>query len=107
MFQNVRRIVSSKSEKQQIPWESTSLTNDFFFVNSTSNISTRQDITNNLNIPENSVSLRNERNESKSTNEANVTWKHDEKSFWLYLNDNAIDNRVVGSWSDKDLRRQI
>jgi hypothetical protein len=32
MFQNVRSIVSQKSSKQQIPWESTSLTGDFYFV---------------------------------------------------------------------------
>lgn len=31
MFQNVRSIVSSESQKQQIPWESTSLTGDFYF----------------------------------------------------------------------------
>jgi hypothetical protein len=31
MFQNVRSIVSQKSNKQQIPWESTSLTGDFYF----------------------------------------------------------------------------
>jgi hypothetical protein len=31
MFQNVRAIVSQKSGKQQIPWESTSLTGDFYF----------------------------------------------------------------------------
>lgn len=31
MFQNVRSTVSEKSSKQQIPWESTSLTGDFFF----------------------------------------------------------------------------
>lgn len=31
MFQNVRSIVSMRSEKQQIPWESTSLTGDFYF----------------------------------------------------------------------------
>ena len=31
MFQNVRNIVSEKSGKQQIPWESTSLTGDFYF----------------------------------------------------------------------------
>jgi hypothetical protein len=31
MFQNVRSIVSEKSKKQQIPWESTSMTGDFYF----------------------------------------------------------------------------
>ena len=36
MFQNVRSIVSQKSSKQQIPWESTSMTGDFYF--NTSNV---------------------------------------------------------------------
>jgi uncharacterized protein (TIGR02145 family) len=31
MFQNVRSIVSQKSSKQQIPWESTSMTGNFYF----------------------------------------------------------------------------
>jgi uncharacterized protein (TIGR02145 family) len=31
MFQNVRNIVSQKSGNNQIPWESTSLTGDFYF----------------------------------------------------------------------------
>ena len=31
IFQNVRSIVSEKSEGKQIPWESTSLTGDFYF----------------------------------------------------------------------------
>jgi uncharacterized protein (TIGR02145 family) len=31
MFQNVRNIVSLKSQNQQMPWESTSLTGDFYF----------------------------------------------------------------------------
>jgi uncharacterized caspase-like protein len=32
MFQNVRSIVSQQSNKQQVPWESTSLTGDFYFL---------------------------------------------------------------------------
>jgi hypothetical protein len=31
MFQNVRNIVGQKSQDQQVPWESTSLTADFYF----------------------------------------------------------------------------
>lgn len=31
IFQNVRSIVSGKSEGKQVPWESTSLTGDFYF----------------------------------------------------------------------------
>lgn len=32
MFQNVRNIVAQKSNNQQTPWESTSLTGDFYFI---------------------------------------------------------------------------
>jgi hypothetical protein len=35
MFQNVRSIVAQKSNKLQIPWESTSLTGDFYFYQGT------------------------------------------------------------------------
>jgi uncharacterized caspase-like protein len=31
IFQNVRKIVLEKSGGEQMPWESTSLTGDFFF----------------------------------------------------------------------------
>jgi uncharacterized protein (TIGR02145 family) len=34
MFQNVRKIVVQKSDKHQIPWESTSLIGDFYFKGS-------------------------------------------------------------------------
>jgi hypothetical protein len=91
MFQNVRRTVSSKSEKQQIPWESTSLTADFFFVNSLSNTSALPDLSNNQNISNNSSIVR---------NETRATWKRDEKSFWLFLNDQEISGRSTGSWSE-------
>lgn len=37
MFQNVRSIVSNKSGGEQIPWESTSLTGDFYFGETTAN----------------------------------------------------------------------
>jgi WD40 repeat protein len=38
MFQKVRAIVSQKSNKQQIPWESTSLTGDFYFYQTPSGL---------------------------------------------------------------------
>jgi uncharacterized caspase-like protein len=60
MFQNVRRTVSSKSEKQQIPWESTSLTNDFFFVSNYINNSALTDNSDNQNRTDISSISRNE-----------------------------------------------
>jgi hypothetical protein len=91
MFQTVRRTVSAKSAKQQIPWESTSLTADFFFVNSSSNTNSGTNFQNTQSIQENPTSVR---------DETSATWKHDEKSFWLFLNDQEISGRTTGSWSD-------
>jgi uncharacterized caspase-like protein len=97
MFQNVRRTVASKSDKQQIPWESTSLTNDFFFVDNSTNISAQQDISNNHAVESVFTDARNE-----SGKNLNATWKHDEKVFWLYLNGTEIEQRVIGSWNNTD-----
>jgi hypothetical protein len=93
MFQNIRRTVSEKSEKQQIPWESTSLTADFFFVNNLSNTSARPDISNSQNVSINSNSVR---------NETTATWKRDEKSYWLFLDGQEISGRSTGSWSENN-----
>jgi hypothetical protein len=93
MFQTVRRTVSAKSAKQQIPWESTSLTADFFFVNSSSNTNSGTNFQNTQSIQENLTSVR---------DETSATWKHDEKSFWLFLNDQEISGRTTGSWSDNN-----
>jgi len=102
MFQNVRRIVATKSEKQQIPWESTSLTNDFFFVYNSSNISTQQQISNNQNIENNSSNIRNENISKEKINDINATWKRDEKNFRLFINDKEVEAVVTGSWSNTD-----
>ncbi len=37
MFQNVRGLVNERSNSQQTPWESTSLTGDFYFLRNTEN----------------------------------------------------------------------
>jgi hypothetical protein len=93
MFQNVRRTVSEKSGKSQIPWESTSLTNDFYFVNSSSGVSPLSDISNYQNTTNNSNSIR---------TVSGPTWKHDEKSYWFYLDNQEISGRLTGSWSEKN-----
>jgi hypothetical protein len=77
MFQNVRRAVSDRSGKQQIPWESTSLTDDFYFVNPSS---------------------------TRVQSQIKATWKHTETGgFWLYLDDEQIGERLVSDWSGNDL----
>ncbi|HVN59168.1 MAG TPA: caspase domain-containing protein [Bacteroidales bacterium] len=77
MFQNVRRSVSDKSYKQQIPWESTSLTNDFFFVNKAAIM---------------------------SKTEFKITWQHtDTMRYRLQINEEDVSSRVVSDWADDDL----
>jgi hypothetical protein len=75
MFMNVRRTVKEKSGEKQIPWESTSLTNDFFFVNK---------INEKANIK--------------------TTWKRaDNGGYWFYINDEYYPERIIGSRSENDL----
>jgi hypothetical protein len=89
----VRRTVSEKSSKSQIPWESISLTDDFYFVNSTSS-STSQAII--------SVGQNNTINNNISRTNETATWKHDEKSYWFFLDGQEISSRLTGSWSGGD-----
>jgi uncharacterized protein YacL (UPF0231 family) len=93
MFQNVRRSVSDKSTKTQIPWESTSLTSDFYFVNNTSGTNARYDIAENQTYSNNPVTFR---------SMTNATWKHDEKIYSFYINGEEVSARLVGSWSEAD-----
>ena len=95
MFQNVRRTVSLKSGKQQIPWESTSLTADFFFVNSTATGIVQSDfVQSDILVNQNITSYT-----PIDINNAGTTWKKDEKSFWLFHNGEEISWRSTGSWS--------
>jgi|GEM_PF-3698549 len=71
MFQRVRATVVEKSGGKQIPWESTSLTGDFYFAGkNTVPINTNKTVNNNNN---NSKSFK-------------ATWKTDNGKYWLYIN---------------------
>jgi hypothetical protein len=76
MFQNVRRTVSDKSYKQQIPWESTSLTDDFYFANINTDIVKA---------------------------EIKATWKRVETGYFFYINNEEIGARLTQTWSDVNL----
>jgi hypothetical protein len=76
MFQNVRRTVSDKSNKLQIPWESTSLTNDFYFVN---------------------------KNPGTIKAKINATWKRVDAGYFFYINNEEIGSRLSQAWSDNDI----
>jgi hypothetical protein len=101
MFQKVRQTVASKSGKQQIPWESTSLTADFFFVGEQTTTSSGSDISNTETTLNNLNSVRTESAPSNK-NVSSVTWKRDEKSFWVFLNGQDIAGRLIGTWSDSN-----
>jgi hypothetical protein len=92
MFQKVRQSVASKSGKQQIPWESTSLTADFFFINDQMNVQTQTDLS--------SSTLNTISNSNSSRTESAVTWQRDEKNYYVYLNGRDIAGRLRGSWSE-------
>lgn len=77
MFQNVRRTVTDKSYKQQIPWESTSLTNDFYFVGNNASVAEKSDL--------------------------RASWMLSGDGYYFYVNDENISTRIVSSWSDNDL----
>jgi hypothetical protein len=76
MFQNVRKAVSEKSAKQQIPWESTSLTDDFFFIT--------PDI-------------------KPEKKDVQAYWLHAEDGFYFYVNNENVAKRSKNTWSDTDL----
>ncbi len=124
MFQSVRRTVSEKSTKKQIPWESTSLTSDFYFVKPSKN-ETNDTLTSNSEITGNSeIKTKDEfknvhsdvtvgpahgavpidKSDTKNKSiYANISWKHNASGYWLYYNNEAIQERVKSAWSDNDL----
>lgn len=85
MFQNVRRSVSEQSYKKQIPWESTSLTDDFYFVNKSAVKEGR---------PE----------------EIKLTWMHaddgkpgEDDGYYFYINGENATQRVISEWVDDSM----
>lgn len=80
MFQNVRRTVSEKSDKTQIPWESTSLTNDFYFAGTGTGTGS-----------------------SISNRKVDAKWKRVDDRYYFYLNDQEIGARLKAAWSDANL----
>jgi hypothetical protein len=75
MFQNVRRTVAEKSGKKQIPWESTSLTDDFYFIKA----------------------------DKDAAKNANLTWMRVDEGYIFYINGEAVTERVIADWVDDSL----
>lgn len=76
MFQNVRRTVAEKSSKKQIPWESTSLTDDFYFVNAES---------------------------KEAAKNASLSWMRVDDGYLFYINGEAVTERLIADWVDDSL----
>jgi hypothetical protein len=82
MFQNVRRNVADRSFKKQIPWESTSLTDDFYFVNAA---------------------------DKGKENSSVLTWMHvddgkpGDDGYYFYINGENATSRIDASWIDDSL----
>ena len=97
MFQRVRARVVDGSSGKQIPWESTSLTGDFYFAgNSTQQNNTITSNTNNSYNNNSNTSNTNNDNKVVSYNNNNAynnssfkaTWKTENGDYWLYINGN-------------------
>ena len=83
MFQRVRAQVVEKSGGKQIPWESTSLTGDFYFAGkNTVPLNNTNVVTNNTNNSYNN----NSNNSNYSDNSFKATWKTENGKYWLYIN---------------------
>jgi len=79
MFQRVRAKVVDKSGGKQIPWESTSLTGDFFFAGKN---------TVPINNNNNNVITKNTNNtyDNYKDNSFKASWKTENGKYWLYIN---------------------
>jgi hypothetical protein len=112
MFQNVRSIVSQKSNKQQVPWESTSLTGDFYFNIDKKNDTKQNPSSDYLNQQSSGVSnsIRTS-NDSLSKSSTNSTNKSIKANVFIYrpnigngiLRDCKVflDSRNIGSLPNK------
>jgi hypothetical protein len=84
MFQNVTKLVSQQSGKQQIPWISSSLTSDFYF-DKTENL-TSNDLNNLIEDPKDQPINFNKESEKESTNINNINSLRFDKNDIPYIN---------------------
>lgn len=115
VFKRVRINVIKRSNNQQIPWESSSLVGDFYFSegsnqSSTNNLTTNNNFNQNNNATTNQTSSNSDNSgngynygSSLGSSYVKAEWQSDGTSYWLYVDDIAIQNETVGNWSGSDL----
>ncbi|MBN2214168.1 MAG: caspase family protein [Bacteroidales bacterium] len=132
VFKNVRANVLAKSGGRQVPWESSSLIGDFYFVSeSSSSLATplaEQNQSHGINVESNasrsekqvpqqketttllnSVMEDTESLLSPGTNESGMEmdakWKSNGTEYWLYFNGREISKQTTNRWAEnaKDL----
>ena len=132
VFKNVRANVLAKSGGKQVPWESSSLIGDFYFIRGDGSIQTasvaEQDkshgiiVESNSNRSETEVTQQKEKTtllnsllgnseglvfpkSKESEQEMNALWKGNGSEYWLYLNGREISKQTTNHWAEntKDL----
>lgn len=132
VFKNVRANVLAKSGGKQVPWESSSLIGDFYFIRGGGSSLTasmaEQDkshgiiVESNSNRSESEVTQQKEKTtllnsllgnseglvfpkSEESEQEMNVLWKGNGSEYWLYLNGREISKQTTNRWAEntKDL----
>jgi hypothetical protein len=88
VFKRVRANVMTRSNTQQIPWESSSLIGDFYF--SASKTEEKRIET----VAVNAVPM---------TTRSTVTWRSDGESYWLTVDGKQIQSETVSGYSGDDL----
>jgi len=132
VFKNVRANVLAKSGGKQVPWESSSLIGDFYFVhgngsNQTASTTKQAEghgilVENNTKRSEPEVTQQKEETtllnsllgnndeldhpqSIENEQEMNAIWKGNGSEYWLYLNGREISKQTTNRWGDnaKDL----
>ncbi len=98
VFKNVRVNVLEKSDRNQVPWESSSLTGDFYFVRSRQ--STQQVITDEQNIREETRIT----GPGSSATASNIAqWRSADNRYTLLVNDANVSLETLNARSRDDL----
>jgi hypothetical protein len=100
VFKNVRVGVMERSGNQQTPWESSSLTGDFYFVEQAASTSTAQSSAETAeNYAQNFNSFEGYAESPEISRESLpvIKWRASNNRYWLFLNDRDISTETVNA----------